>query len=184
LTFQTAIPTGGSNTFSYGSKGTAWEPTPFTHGPEHAVPIGGAKFVLKPTERVGEFIRPTFYGDTSASRDAMVRAKRSSLLNPSKKEEFLSEGNPAEEVAKGYKIDPATGRASVLIGHGSPGPRSPDCRTLDKPWRNNTKQAIREVWNRSTGTYKIMSLALNRSRGSRGATFTEEVGMNFRGPGE
>ena len=49
---------------------------------------------------------------------------------------------------------------------------------------NNTNQTARKTWTSSPSTYKIMSGQLNSSLGSRGENYTQDVGINFRGPGE
>jgi hypothetical protein len=49
---------------------------------------------------------------------------------------------------------------------------------------NNAVQTTRETWNQSPATYRIISGRLNSSLGSGGATYTDGVGITFRGPGE
>jgi hypothetical protein len=49
---------------------------------------------------------------------------------------------------------------------------------------SQNSQAVRVAWNGSLTTFRIMSLALNLSLGSGGASYGQDVGINFRGPGE
>ncbi|MGD0931622.1 MAG: DUF4157 domain-containing protein [Candidatus Korobacteraceae bacterium] len=184
VNFLTAAPNGGTNTLLYKDEGVTWARSNFSHGSKHAVPVGNGKFVLRVSERGSEFIRPTFYADTSSSRNAVVRAKLPSLLNPSNQKEFLSEGDPSAEFAKGYKKDASTGKALVPVSDASPDHFPPIAQHWTGGGGNNASQAMRQNWNNNTGTYQIMSLQLNLSLSSRGARFTEEVGINFKGPGE
>jgi len=184
VNFLTAAPNGGTNTLLYKDEGVTWARSNFSHGSKHAVPVGNGKFVLRVSERGSEFIRPTFYADTSSSRNAVVRAKLPSLLNPSNQKEFLSEGDPSAEFAKGYKKDASTGKALVPVSDASPDHFPPIAQHWTGGGGNNASQAMRQSWNNNTGTYQIMSLQLNLSLSSRGARFTEEVGINFKGPGE
>ena len=184
INFQTAAPDGGIKTVSYKDEGVEWARTPFSHGSKHAVPIGSAKFQLRVSERGSAFIRPTFYADNDSSRNAIVRARLPALLNPLNPSVFLSEGSPSAEAAHGYKKDVSTGKALVPVSDASPDHDPPISEHWTSKGGNNTPQAIRENWNKSLGTYKIISLPLNLRLNSRGARFTEAIGINFRGPGE
>lgn len=181
--FATAKPEGGNSRRKYSDEGNTWERTAFLHGSSHVVPVGNGQFVLKTSARGSAFIRPTFYGDTRDSRSAIVQQKLPLLPNPSKPNEFLSDGDPAREIAMGYKIDVKTGRASVPIANASPDHDPP----IAAHWNlhgNIAVQSTRETWNKALSTYKLMSLKLNLSLGSRGENYTEKVGIGFRGPGE
>jgi hypothetical protein len=184
VSFQTARPDGGGNGFSYRSEGTAWARSNFSHGSKHAIPVGGGKFELRMSDRGKDFIRQTFYADSQASRNAIVNSKLPPLLNPANGKEFFSEGSAAAEFGKGYKKDPGTGRALVPVADASPDHDPPIAQHWTSLGGNDTTQASRQSWNANPGTYKIMSLALNLSLSSRGATYTDTVGINFRGPGE
>ena len=75
LTFKAIAPEGHVNSHSYKDEGVEWDRTIFVHGSQHAVPVGGGRFEWKPTEQGSEFIRPTFNGDTSNSRETTKQAK-------------------------------------------------------------------------------------------------------------
>jgi hypothetical protein len=125
-----------------------------------------------------------FYGDTQSSRNAIVASKRPALLNPANSAEFLSQGDPAREAAMGYtKKDLATGRALVPVGEASPD-HNP---AIAVHWNNQGSQnnhAFRTSWNTNPATFRIMSHRLNISLGSGGINYKQDVGINFRGPGE
>jgi hypothetical protein len=173
------------NSHSYKDEGAEWDRTIFVHGSKHAVPVGGGRFELKPSEQGSEFIRPTFYGDTRSSRETIKNAKLPALLNPANKKEFFSEGNPSLELAQGYKIDASTGKALVPVENASPDHEPSIAEHWTLEGGNDTSQASRQGWNKSLATYQIISLALNLSLGGKDVDkYTHLVGMNFRGPGE
>jgi hypothetical protein len=184
ISFATAPADGGTNTLLYSDEDKKWERTNLSHGSRHAVPVGGGKFELRISERGSTFIRPTFYADTANSRSTIVQAKLPSLLNPSNSKEFLSEGSPSAEFAKGYRLDASTGKALVPVSDASPDHDPAIAEHWNKKGGNNTDQTQRMNWNTNLATYKIMSLRLNLSLGGRGEYYTELVGINFRGPGE
>ena len=185
VSFVTAKPGGGATTFSYSDEGKEWARTTFTHASKHAVPAGAGKFELTPSSQGKDFIRPTFYADTGGSRGSIVSSRLPALRNPSNKSEFLSEGSPSSEAGQGYtKKDPATGRALVPVSAASPDHDPPIAEHWSSKGGNNAVQVTRTGWNTNPATFKIMSLALNLSLGGRGATYTKEIGINFRGPGE
>lgn len=181
--FQTVNPLGGGSTLAYSGEGTTWTRTTFVHPSKLIVPLGGGQFRLQPA-RDRDHIREVFYGDTPASRSAMVARKLPALLNPANPAEFLSQGDPALEATKGYtKRDPATGRALVPVGVASPD-HNP---AIAVHWNNlgsRNNHAFRTGWNTNPATFRIMSLSLNISLGSGGVTYQQGVGINFRGPGE
>ena len=184
-TFQAITPEGRVNSHSYKDEGAEWDRTIFVHGSKHAVPVGGGRFELKPSEQGSEFIRPTFYGDTRSSRETIKNAKLPALLNPANKKEFFSEGNPSLELAQGYKIDASTGKALVPVENASPDHEPSIAEHWTLEGGNDTSQASRQGWNKSLATYQIISLALNLSLGGKDVDkYTHLVGMNFRGPGE
>ena len=186
VSFSTVNPnTGASSALSYKDEGKGWTRTTFTHPSKHAVPAGATKFELIPSSQGREFIRPTFYADTGGSRADIRDARLPSLLNPANNGEFRSEGSPSAEAGQGYtKKDPATGRALVPVSAASPDHDPPIAEHWSHKGGNNTPQATRTSWNTNAATFKIMSLALNLALGARGATYTKEIGINFKGPGE
>jgi hypothetical protein len=184
MRFQTVNPLNGSrNNPSYPDEGPGWTRTNFIHPSKLVVPVGGGQFRLQPP-RPGDYIREQFYRDTASSRAAIVRSKLPSLLSATAPGEFLSEGDPAREAQQGYtRRDLATGRALVPVGVASPDHTPP----IAAHWNNqgsNNNQAFREGWNQRLSTFRIMSLGLNLSLGSGGATYQPAVGIGFRGPGE
>ena len=183
ISFQTVNPLGGGGIVAYSGEGTAWTRTTFVHSSKLVVPLGGGRFKLAPA-RAGDYIREQFYRDTAASRSAIVRSKLPGLVSAAHPGEFRSEGDPAAEALKGYtKKDPVTGRALVPVSAASPD-HTPSIASHWTTQGSQNPQAARVAWNGSLTTYRIMSLALNLSLGSGGASYGQEVGINFRGPGE
>ena len=183
VSFQTVNPLGGGGNIAYSGESTAWTRTAFVHPSKLIVPLGSGKFKLQPA-RDKDHIRLVFYGDTSSSRKAMVASKLPALLNPANPTEFFSQGSPAGEAAMGYtKKDPVTGRALVPIAVASPD-HNP---AIAVHWNNQGSQnshGFRTGWNTNPATFKIMSFQLNNSLGSGGVNYQQDVGINFRGPGE
>jgi hypothetical protein len=107
-----------------------------------------------------------------------------SLTSFANSKEFLSEGDPSMEVAEGYKLDLGSGRALVPTSHASADHDPPISHHWTSLGGNNSAQSARQTWNRALSTYKIMSKGLNSTLGSRGATYTDKIGIAFRGPGE
>ncbi|MGR9240565.1 eCIS core domain-containing protein [Rhizobium leguminosarum] len=184
--FTTITTDGKGKSQSYRNEGpTGWLRTNFVHGSRHAVPAGGGKFELRPSERGSAFIRPNFYRDTQATRDSIVNQKLPALRNLNNSKEFLSQGDPAREASRGFvKRDPASGRALVPVSEASADHFPPIADHWTNGSGNQVGQATREAWNSRPDTYQIMSYALNLSLGSRGETYTKEIGVDFRGGGE
>jgi hypothetical protein len=182
VNFMTATLEGASHAHNYADELTEWKRTPFSHASSFVVPLGAAKFSLKPAYRAGDYIRTNFYMDSDSSRRAIVASKRPALLYSLDTKYFLSEGPASLEAAKGYKT--VNGRALVPVGDASPDHDPPIAGHWTSNGGNNMTQSARIGWNLNPGTYKIMSLALNLSLGSRGAKYTENVGIAFKGPGE
>jgi hypothetical protein len=182
VTFLTNRPDGGGSQHTYDSEGTQWERSNFKHGSNYVMPLGGARFALRPPYRRSAFIRPNFYLDTSASRSAIVARKLPGLLNPANLRQFLSEAPASLEAAQGY-TQKLNGKAVIPASDASPDHDPPIARHWTKEG-NNVNQAARENWNKDPGNFKLMSLAANLSLGSRGDNYTENAGVNFRGPGE
>jgi hypothetical protein len=175
------LTSGGS--YHYSDEGTGWNSTPFVHPSKLVIPTGGGKFQLNPPV-AGDDIRVKFYTDTSSSRDTMVQKKLPALLNPANSAEFLSQGSASGEAAQGYtKKDPATGKALVPVSVASPDHNPPIAQHWNGPG-SKTTQSTRESWNKNPGTFRIMSFGLNRSLGSGGVNYAQDVGIGFRGPGE
>jgi hypothetical protein len=183
LTFSTVTPEGGSSTYSYNREHSDWERTAFTHGSKLVMPVGGAGFSLKPPYRGREYIRDNLYGDSSSSRAGIVASKVPGLLDPADGTYFLSEAAASVEAAQGY-TQKVNGRARVPVAVASPDHDPPVAAHWTSKQGNNVPQVARTGWNANLGTYKIMSLKANLSLGSRGARFTDSVGIAFRGPGE
>ncbi|MGR9045186.1 MAG: hypothetical protein ACU83N_07810 [Gammaproteobacteria bacterium] len=184
VSFGTDKPDGGGGTYSYANEGTDWERSNFSHASQFVMPEGsGAKFVLKPQFRGREYIRPNFYNDSSSSRQSIIKNKLPGLLHPSNAKQFLSEAPAAQEAAQGY-THTFNGKAIIPNTDASPDHDPPIAEHWTKKQGNNTTQTHRENWNGNLNTYKLISLKLNLSLGSRGETYTEKVGINFRGPGE
>jgi hypothetical protein len=183
VSFQTATPGGPTNTVPYSTEGAGWTRTNFVHASRLVAPQGGGRFALQPA-RDRDHIREQFYRDTGSSRSAIVTSKLPGLRSSADPTMFLSEGDPALEAGQGYlNRDTATGRALVPVAVASPDHDPP----IASHWNNHgskKNQAFREGWNRNISTFKLMSLRLNLSLGSRGANYQQEVGIEFRGPGE
>jgi hypothetical protein len=184
LSFKAFTTAGAVVSHSYSAEGNEWQRTTFVHKSQYVMPVGSAGFVLKPAFRGSALIRPTFYADSASSRAAVVMSKLSGLLSPAHPKHFLSEAPATLEVAKGYKVDPASGKAVIPQADASPDHDPPVAAHWSSAKGNEVDQSTRVKWNSNPATYKLMSLSLNLSLGSRGATFTEKVGVNFRGPGE
>jgi hypothetical protein len=182
--FMTAKPSGGTQDRAYSEEGAQWTRTNFSHGSKLAVPQGSGQFVLKASARGRDFIRGTFYADSSSSRASIVQQRLPSLTSFANSKEFLSEGDPSMEVAEGYKLDLGSGRALVPTSHASADHDPPISHHWTSLGGNNSAQSARQTWNRALSTYKIMSKGLNSTLGSRGATYTDKIGIAFRGPGE
>lgn len=184
VNFMTEKAEGGSNILAYKDERSGWIRSNFSHPSKFVIPSGsGATFVLKPAYRGSVYIRPNFYSDTSSSRKSIVKQKLPSLLNPANPGEFLSQGDASAEAAKGY-TQRKNGMALVPISVASPDHTPPIAAHWSNNGGNNTNQTSRKNWNTSLSTYRIMSRALNISLGSGGINFTEQVGVNFKGPGE
>jgi hypothetical protein len=185
VSFQTAKPEGGgSMRYSYRDENTVWARTNFSHGSKLVMPVGGGQFKLIPAKRGREVIREEFYGDSQTVRDTVKIAKLPSLLNFANPSEFFSEASAADEIRFGHKRDPATGKALVPVSAASSDHRPAIAEHWTNQGGNNAVQTTRETWNQSPATYRIISGRLNSSLGSGGATYTDGVGITFRGPGE
>jgi len=140
-------------------------------------------FVLKPGYRGSDNIRPTFYSDSSTSRNNIKNSKLPALKHPADPAKFLSEGSAADEAAEGY-TQTLNGKAIVPVTDASPDHDPPIADHWSNKQGNDSTQSSRENWNSSLTIYKLMSKRLNNRLGSRRVNFTEKVGVNFRGPGE
>jgi hypothetical protein len=174
--FNTSIPDGGgagSHSYSKEGQGDGWERTNFTHGSGYVMPSGsGADFVLKPQYQAGTYIRSSFYGDSQTIRTGAKNGKLPGLTHPTRPNMFFSEAPASLEARFGFPVE--NGRAVVPKSQAS---ADHDPAIADH-WTNHSG-------NRTTqGTYKIMSGRANSSLGSRSETYTIEVGIGFRGPGE
>jgi len=185
VSFQTTKPDGGVGSFLYSSEGTEWKRSNFSHKSKYVMPEGGssAGFVLIQKYRGSEFIRPNFYEDSRESRKAIVKSKLPPLLNPSNTKQFLSEAPASNEAGQGY-TQTLNGKALIPIDVASPDHDPPIAEHWSKLNGNKTNQTTRKNWNKNMNTYKLMSLKLNLSLGSRGETYTEKAGIEFSGPGE
>lgn len=183
VSFGTTKPDGNVGSYGYAGEGVEWERTNFTHSSKYVMPEGsGAMFVLKPQFRGSGYIRPNFYKDTDSSRKKIVKNKLPGLINPSNSKTFLSEAPAADEAAQGYPI--LSGKAVIPNTDASPDHDPPIADHWTNKQGNDTTQATRENWNNNLTTFKLMSLKLNLSLGSRGETYTEKAGIDFRGPDE
>jgi hypothetical protein len=162
-------------------EGTAWERTNFVHKSKLVTPVGGGAFKLVPAV-VGEDIRSRFYEDSSSIHETVKNGRRSALMHDVT--HFLSEGDPKDEQRFGYKLEPASGLALVPWADSSADHQPPVAAHWSNGGGNNTNQTTRKTWTSSPSTYKIMSGSLNSSLSSRGVKYTQDVGINFRGPGE
>ncbi|MDU9050619.1 MAG: hypothetical protein Q3M30_17365 [Candidatus Electrothrix sp. Rat3] len=182
LSFLTSRVDGSAGSFSYNQEGKDWERTDFTHPSKYVMIEGtGAKFILQPSYQGRKYIRPNFYNDTSGNLDEIRNRKLSKLVHPLDPNKFLSEGDATAEAAEGY-TQTFKGKAVVPNKDASPDHDPPVSEHWTSRKGNNTTQSTREAWNNSLNTYKLMSWPLNRRLGSRGASYTEQVGINFRGP--
>nr|WP_284733881.1 MULTISPECIES: DUF4157 domain-containing protein [unclassified Dyella] len=180
-TFMTAVPGAGGNTLAYAAEGTGWERTSFAHQSRLVAPVGGGAFRLQPAV-AGADIRTRFYEDSSSIHDTVKNGRKASLMITAT--HFLSEGDPAGEQRFGYRLDPASGLAMVPWTASSADHQPPVADHWTNGGGNNTNQNARKTWTSSPSTYKIMSGQLNSSLGSRGENYTQDVGINFRGPGD
>ena len=185
VSFLTTKPDGGVSSFLYSSEGAEWKRTNFTHKSKYVIPEGGssAGFILIQKYRGSEFIRPNFYEDSRESRKAIVKSKLPPLLNPSNSKQFLSEAPASLEAGQGY-TQTLNGKALIPIDVASPDHDPPIAEHWSKLNGNKTNHDTRKNWNKNLNTYKLMSLKLNLSLGSRGETYTEKAGIEFLGPGE
>jgi hypothetical protein len=142
----------------------------------------GASFSLKPQYQGGSTIRSLFYSDSSSSRNTVKNAKLPGLIDPSDQTKFLSEAPAQQEARFGFPVQ--NGKAVVPVSEASPDHDPPIADHWTNHQGNMSAQSTRESWNTASSSYKIISWPLNRSLGSRGETYTDEVGINFRGPGE
>jgi hypothetical protein len=184
--FQTTKPDGGRGSFTYASEGIDWKRHGvFIHKSKYVMPEGGASagFVLMKQYRGSKVIRPTFYEDSQDSRRAIVNRKLPGLLHPTDPKQFLSEGDPSKEAAQGY-TQTLHGKALVPVDVASPDHDPSIAEHWSRHHGNQTKQHKRLMWNQNVNNYKIMSLKLNLSLGSRGEVYTDRVGIDFGGSGE
>lgn len=181
VNFLTATTSGGTKTHSYSKETEVWTRTKFSHGSKLAAPTGEAKFKLMPSVS-GDNIRSSFYKDTSSKHAAIKSGRKATLMF--NKTHFRSEGDASKEARFGFTKDPVSGKALVPWSKASADHEPAIAEHWTDIGGNNVNQNARESWNNSPNTYKIMSGQLNSSLKSRGTKYTQEVKINFRGPGE
>ncbi|MBC6608776.1 DUF4157 domain-containing protein [Hymenobacter sp. BT188] len=189
LSFTTTTLNGGSNTHSYAGEGTSWRRHNFRHSSNLVTLVGsGVNFVLMPQFHHREYIRETLYSDTASSRAGIKARLLPGRLVPGSKDKFLSQASAALEASHGY-TQTLNGEAVIPVAHASPDHDPAIAEHWSFGGKNNTPgnnitQPARENWNRNLTTFKLMSLKANLSLGSRDTRYTNQVGADFRGPGE
>ncbi|GGF24369.1 eCIS core domain-containing protein [Hymenobacter cavernae] len=211
VNFTTATANDGVNTLKYSKEGTVWRRSAasFKHPSKYVVPVGGAKFELKPAYQGSSNIRPWFYPSMStlyaSRRDPLLNGKflasgftvitpgppvpevsgtiTGKLADPLKPaERFISEAAHSEE--RWHPKIIINGQTYASVPKRGSVDHFPD--SMVSHWNNDGRhqtQNERKSWFDSAAV-RLISVELNSSLGNKEPAYKPEVGQKFKGKDE